>query len=728
MIKLLDTSKQVLHLLNQVKDFYIESDLKTADKLISFKLPRVLAASADLKEERYLLTATDEFVIKEVNYSDKDYIEVFGKLNLDDLKGKTVQAYDSTEQTVDSFLTTLLQNTDWTFEIINPTNKRRTIRSEVATIHDMIIEMVNTYGVEVEFDTLTRTVKVYQTIGTDRGAYAYTDLNIKSTDYQSDTYDYITRIYPYGKDGLTVATVNGGLTYITNSQFSNKIIEYVWKDDRYTDAQALYDDAAAKLAELSKPRIAISLDVIDLAKAKPEYSILDFRLGDFITVLDKVNGTKYQERIFKLTNYPLTPEKNKVEMSNTKLSFVEFTKETEKKVDTLVNSITSTITGLGAAIADATNKISGNAGGFIVTRMNENNQPYEMLVMNTNDIATASNVWRWNVDGLGFSSTGYNGDYETAITNDGRIVANFITAGVFNGALIQAGTVDMRGAVVRNDDNETTLSIDKDGSIKMMGTIQSTNYDAELAGWRIDDSGYATLNEATVRGSVILPTAGATNNNTESGEAIRFYAGATYEDRANAKFKVLEDGSMFATLGNFGGTFTGSLTLGDIFISDETPTTDGLASIKFIHDTSTPVAISAEGSHFTTPFYLGTEDDRRFIVGDAVALLKTNSLIISQTESATDAAKDVVFPNAANKNLVQFGKNAYNMDLVNKEFIFNSNVTVPGYNFIFQDDRLGVPTKVLVDGSLEVYQHIGFGKLKIIKRNDAGNTGIDFTF
>lgn len=439
MIKLLDESKQVLHLLNQAKDLYIESNLKTANKLIGFKLPRVLAASADLKEERYLLTATDEYVIKEVNYSDKDYIEVFGKLNLDDLKGKTVQAFDSTEQTLDSFLLNLLSTTDWTYSIVNPNIKRRTIRSEVATVHDLLIDMANTYGVEIEFDTLTRTVNVYQTIGTDRGAYAYTDLNIKSTDYQSDTYNYVTRIYPYGKDGLTVESVNGGLAYITNNQFSNKIIEVIWKDTRYTDAQTLYDDAADKLAELSKPRIAISLDVIDLAKAKPEYSILDFRLGDFITVFDKVNGTKYQERIFKLTNYPLTPEKNKVEMSNTKLSFVEFTKETTKNIETLVNSITSNITGLGAAINDATNKISGNSGGFIITRLDNNGKPYELLVMDTDDVATAMKVWRWNNGGLGYSNTGYNGDYALAITSDGEIVANFITAGILDAEIIKVG-------------------------------------------------------------------------------------------------------------------------------------------------------------------------------------------------------------------------------------------------------------------------------------------------
>jgi phage-related protein len=51
------------------------------------------------------------------------------------------------------------------------------------------------------------------------------------------------------------------------------------------------------------------------------------------------------------------------------------------------------------------------------------------------------NVWRWNVGGLGFSSNGYNGPYETAITADGQIVADFITSGSLVANIIKAGVI-----------------------------------------------------------------------------------------------------------------------------------------------------------------------------------------------------------------------------------------------------------------------------------------------
>lgn len=50
-------------------------------------------------------------------------------------------------------------------------------------------------------------------------------------------------------------------------------------------------------------------------------------------------------------------------------------------------------------------------------------------------------MWRWNVGGLGFSSNGYNGPYETAITNDGAIVADFITTGSLVANIIKAGVL-----------------------------------------------------------------------------------------------------------------------------------------------------------------------------------------------------------------------------------------------------------------------------------------------
>ena len=68
-------------------------------------------------------------------------------------------------------------------------------------------------------------------------------------------------------------------------------------------------------------------------------------------------------------------------------------------------------------------------------------QPYELLILDAPTIESAVNVWRWNVGGLGFSKNGYNGPYETAITSDGQIVADFITSGTLTANIIKAGVI-----------------------------------------------------------------------------------------------------------------------------------------------------------------------------------------------------------------------------------------------------------------------------------------------
>ena len=84
---------------------------------------------------------------------------------------------------------------------------------------------------------------------------------------------------------------------------------------------------------------------------------------------------------------------------------------------------------------EATDKINSGLGGYVTKTRNE------LLIMDTEDKATARSLWRWNINGLGFSSNGYSGPYATAITNDGKINADRILVGTIDGALIRANTI-----------------------------------------------------------------------------------------------------------------------------------------------------------------------------------------------------------------------------------------------------------------------------------------------
>lgn len=99
-----------------------------------------------------------------------------------------------------------------------------------------------------------------------------------------------------------------------------------------------------------------------------------------------------------------------------------------------------------SAIDNATNLLTGGAGGHIVIGRDANGCPNEIFAMNTDDVTTATNVLRINVNGIGFSSTGIGGPYTSAWTLDGQFVADFITAGTLSANRIAGGVLtDLTG-------------------------------------------------------------------------------------------------------------------------------------------------------------------------------------------------------------------------------------------------------------------------------------------
>ena len=91
------------------------------------------------------------------------------------------------------------------------------------------------------------------------------------------------------------------------------------------------------------------------------------------------------------------------------------------------------------AIARATKLIQGGLGGHVVFNVNADGEPQEILIMDTDDIQTAVNVIRMNLAGIGFSTHGYNGPFNTAWTIDGHFVADYIDTGTLHANLIKTG-------------------------------------------------------------------------------------------------------------------------------------------------------------------------------------------------------------------------------------------------------------------------------------------------
>lgn len=317
----------------------VESVLSTGDGTLSFLYP--LKEAAQLVNEAYVRTKTDEYIIKEVQPDSSDlWCSVKATLNVEDLEGICWPRFESVEQTIDDCLKLAIAGTGWAIGSCTVT-KRRTIRKTECSGWDIIQQARKTYRCEIWFDTIEKKIHISEKRGQDKGMYFTDTLNLRKLAIQSTSYDFCTRIKAEGKDGLTFKEINGGKDYVENHQYSNKVLTKYWKDERYTNAQSLLEDTKAKLEELSKPVVAYSGDILDLAKASPKtYRILDFGLGDTVELVDSTTGTKEKQRIVKITEYPDEPERNTCEFANRTASFEELQQE-QNEVNSTVNNITS---------------------------------------------------------------------------------------------------------------------------------------------------------------------------------------------------------------------------------------------------------------------------------------------------------------------------------------------------------------------------------------------------
>lgn len=326
-MQIFNDKKKRIGTLSGFKDREITTTLDSGDKELSFSYPTTGALVDLLKEEYYIRTKTDEYVIKAVEKGEQ-FNKYTAVLNVEELEGTPFPyGFESQEQTIKACLEFAFEGTGWHVGTCTVTKKRTIDEQESVTAWDVLQKCLTTYRCECIIHSLAKTIDIYDRIGSDKGCYFMEGLNLRKISLKSDTYDFYTRIYPIGKDGITPEWLTGK-DYIDNFQYSSKIKAYVWKDERYTNTTSLIEDATAKIEEMSRPYKAYTAEVVDLAKASEEYKdILSYGIGDTVTLVSKKTRTREKQRIVKITEYPESPEKNTVEISNARKTFAEIQKE-----------------------------------------------------------------------------------------------------------------------------------------------------------------------------------------------------------------------------------------------------------------------------------------------------------------------------------------------------------------------------------------------------------------
>ena len=311
--------------------------------------------------------------------------------------------------------------------------------------------MLSLWGGEFEWDNFN--VIHHQGRGTSTGVVIEYGKNLTSLEQDADITSVYTDLLPYAvitdEDGNeTVITLTEQILPIAETSLvQRKTLIKDFTDSFDMDAVITEEALRAKAEKyiednplgVESPELKISFEPL---WKQPEYAAVLERVSlcDRVTVRHVNLGVQATAKVTKTVYDSLAEKYVSVTLGSIRNSLIDSVSDTQAAIENTANKIERLPSLMASAIQNATNLITGQTGGYVVLHTeSENGQPYELLILDAPSIDDAVNVWRWNVGGLGFSSHGYNGPYETAITADGQIVANFITSGTLVANIIKAG-------------------------------------------------------------------------------------------------------------------------------------------------------------------------------------------------------------------------------------------------------------------------------------------------
>ena len=495
------------------------------------------------EEENIVDRAGQTYKVKQIDAGAHD-AKVVCQLDIDEWKANIHINYNSGSKTCYEQVNTVKPN-GWDVVDRAHVNFSRTLEGDL-TPYDICVECTNVYDVYIRWDTKLKKCTIYpKAMETPIGAFATRELNLKEINYKGKSNDLITRLYAYGKDGLSFASINGGKAYIDNNTYESRIICGIWRDERYEVKENLLQDAQARLAKLAKPERTYECSIVDLQATNPElYNNLDFSLFTAATLIDDVKNTSVDYQVVERHVFPYHPEMNEVIFNSEPLKITASVVDIKYQIES-PNSTFQQI--MDKKAAEATDwMLSGN--GYVVAIQSSDGQWKELLFMDTNDIETAQKVLRINENGIGFSTTGAQGPYRNAWTINGQLVADFITTGTMLLNRLQGGKMIIGGAASGTYANGTIEVRDSNDNI--IASISNTGITFNSTNFSVNNQGKMTAKSATISGTI---TVGGNNNadgsltiNNASGNAICTIDrnGINY---GNNKFGVDADGKVTAT-------------------------------------------------------------------------------------------------------------------------------------------------------------------------------------
>lgn len=306
--------------------------------------------------------------------------------------------------------------------------------------------LLDVYGGEYIWDHFTIQLKSQR--GTDTDVTLRYGKNITDLKKTTDMSNIWTGVAPYwmGSDGLAQDIV----TLPEKAVYSSSVNSYAYKmvipldvsqdfQSKPTEAQ-LRARAQSYISSNAPTGIPSSIDIsfVQLWQTDEYKNIAALerlKLCDTLTIKHEKLGISNTAKIVKTVYDVINERYESMTIGDVRTSLGDTIRAAADEVKDYAVSKTA----MQRALEAAQKLITGGLGGHVVINTDADGHPNEVLIMDTDDINTAVKVLRINMLGIGFSLSGYNGPFTSAWTIDGRFVADFITAGTLNAAIIKAG-------------------------------------------------------------------------------------------------------------------------------------------------------------------------------------------------------------------------------------------------------------------------------------------------
>lgn len=352
--------------------------------------------------------------------------------------------------------------------------------------------LIDVYGGEWWYDNYSCVLKANR--GANRGVTIRYGVNLIDFEQEKNCEETYTGVLPYWVDEEGNQVRANIINLVGTFEYRRILVLDLSLDfEEQPTVQQLTDKANSYIAanNIGVPKVSITLDWVQIGELEDRVE-----LCDTVKVVFEKIGVETSAKIVRVVWDVLKERYSTLEIGEPKTNITDTIAGLEQETERATSSVSTVMLG---AIQRATQAITGNSGGYTVMYDSDGDgEPDEFLILNTPDISTATKVWRWNLSGLGYSNSGYNGTFGLAMTMNGEIVADYITT----------GTLDASRATITNLNASNITSGTLSANYISGGTINGTN--VSITNLNASNISSGTLSANYIKGGT-LTLGGASN-------------------------------------------------------------------------------------------------------------------------------------------------------------------------------------------------------------------------